>query len=65
MTDCQDDEVPVHFEKESPHNESVPLSDEEVDSWPLKVTFFTLMLNLYAEGPANGPANGSNERLLG
>ena len=41
----------VNLEKESPHQKSVVLSDEEVDSWPLKVTFLTLMLNISAKGP--------------
>ena len=44
----------VNFEKESPHQKSVPLSNEEVDSWTLKVTFLTLMLNMSAKGPAKG-----------
>ena len=45
----------VHLEKELPHRKSVALSDEEMDSWPLKVTFLTLMLNMSAKGPAKGP----------
>ena len=45
----------MHFEKESPHHKSVPLSDEEVVSWPLKATFLTLVLNMSAKGPARGP----------
>ena len=57
MANCQDDGVIsschfqsfskctiiVHFEKESSHRKSGLLSYEEVDSWPLKVTFLTFV----------------------
>ena len=39
----------VYLEKELPHRKSVAPTDEEVDSWPLKVTFLTLMLNMSAK----------------
>ena len=41
----------MKIEKESPHQKLVVLSDEEVDSWPRKVTFLTVMLNISAKGP--------------
>ena len=41
----------MNLEKGSPHQKSVVLSDEEADSWPLKFTFLTVMLNISAKGP--------------
>ena len=45
----------MNFEKESPQRKSAVISDDEVDFWPFKVTFLTLMLNMSAKRPAMGP----------
>ena len=45
--------IHVHSDKVSLHCNSVPFSSEEVDSWPLKVTFLTLAYDLSAKANAN------------
>ena len=55
MTNCRDDGIifkvnPCAFGKGV--TKSMEFAGEEVDSWPLKVTFLTLMLNMSAKGPA-------------
>ena len=42
----------MHSEKGSLHIGSISFNNEEMDSWPFKVTFFTLTHNMSAKGHA-------------